>query len=476
MTHFNFEKSLSSFKKQVDWVGIRYYRELTKGLFVRNENVERNTSNIDQGVMIEVMVEGHFGYAATSDLTSDGLKEAFTKAKTLSTQSTRFSAHEFNLDQRPNSKGKFQSPHEQALSTLGIAELVQILLNASEALKISEKIVSRIASATMTETSIYYLTSSGAETEQNFSMVSTLFQATAKDDKDIQTRSFGNSFQKGAEVLRDASILNRCRAIANEAVELLSAENCPTEIMDVLIAPDQMLLQIHESIGHPLELDRILGDERNFAGWSFVKPANFGSLQYGSSLLNVIFDPTEEHQLASYAFDDVGNPATKEFLIQDGVLVRGLGSLESQTRLGVSGVANARAASWNRAPVDRMANINILPGQSSLEQMISSVKRGLLLKTNKSWSIDDYRNKFQFSCEYGQMIENGKITRTVKNPNYRGKTLEFWNNLKAVGEASLYENHGTPTCGKGEPSQIIRVAHGSPYCLFGSVEVFGGLS
>lgn len=476
MIHFNFEKSLSSFKKQVEWVGLRYYRESTQKIFVRNETIERNGSSLDQGVMVEVMVNGHFGYAATSDLTPDGLKEAFIKAKTLSTQCSQYRAHEFNLDQRPTSQGQYQSAHEEPLASIPLEEVVHILLSASKALHVSEKIVSRIASAMMVETHIDFISSSGAETHQDFSIISTLFQATAKDANDIQTRSFGNSFQKGAEVLRDSTILARCQEIATEAIELLAAENCPTEKLDVLIAPDQMLLQIHESIGHPLELDRILGDERNFAGWSFVKPDNFGNLQFGSPLLNVIFDPTEPNQLASYAFDDVGNPAVREFLIRDGILLRGLGSLESQKRLGIPGVANARAASWNRAPIDRMANINLVPGDSSIEQMISSVKRGILLKTNKSWSIDDYRNKFQFGCEYGQLIEDGKLTRVVKNPNYRGLTLDFWNNLKAVGSADSFENHGTPTCGKGEPSQVIRVAHGSPYCLFANVEVFGGVS
>jgi predicted Zn-dependent protease len=189
----------------------------------------------------------------------------------------------------------------------------------------------------------------------------------------------------------------------------------------------------------------------------------------------VVFDPSEQGQFASYAFDDVGNPATREYLIKNGKLLRGLGGLESQKRLGIAGVANQRASSWNRAPIDRMANINVEPGTATLDEMIKSVKHGIVMKTNKSWSIDDYRNKFQFGCEYGQLIEDGEITQTVKNPNYRGRTLQFWNSLKAVGNAQTYENHGSPYCGKGEPSQIIRVAHSSPYCLFSNIEVFGGV-
>jgi predicted Zn-dependent protease len=235
-----------------------------------------------------------------------------------------------------------------------------------------------------------------------------------------------------------------------------------------------MMIQIHESIGHPLEIDRILGDERNYAGWSFVQPEDFGKLQYGANLMNVTFDPSMPGEFASYAFDECGNPAKKEFLIKEGRLLRGLGSLESQTRSGLDGVANFRAASWNRAPIDRMANINLEPGTSSFEEMVSQTEKGLYVQANTSWSIDDYRNKFQFGAEYGQLIENGKLTKVVKNPNYRGVTIPFWKSLKAVGNGQELELYGSPFCGKGEPNQVIRVGHAAPPCLFSQVEVFGG--
>jgi predicted Zn-dependent protease len=235
-----------------------------------------------------------------------------------------------------------------------------------------------------------------------------------------------------------------------------------------------MMLQIHESIGHPLEIDRILGDERNYAGWSFVKPQDFGRLQYGSPLMNVSFDPTVAHEFASYAFDDNGVEARKEFLVKDGLLVRGLGGIESQARSSLPGVANARACSWNRPPIDRMANLNLEPGTSSLAEMIASIDRGVLMQTNRSWSIDDFRNQFQFGCEYAKLIENGKIVKTVRNPNYRGVTVSFWNSLKKVGDRSTFGVFGTPNCGKGEPNQMIHVGHASPACLFEAVEVFGG--
>jgi predicted Zn-dependent protease len=205
-----------------------------------------------------------------------------------------------------------------------------------------------------------------------------------------------------------------------------------------------------------------------------VKLDDFGKLQYGSKLMNATYDPTYTGQFASFAFDDGGLKAEKEYLIKKGLLVRGLGGKESQIRSGVPGVANFRSSSWNRAPIDRMGNINLEPGDSTFDEIISSVNKGVYMESNRSWSIDDYRNKFQFGCEYGKLIENGKLTKTVRNPNYRAISNPFWNSLKMIGNQDTFEMYGTPYCGKGEPNQIIRVGHASPVCLFKDVAIFGG--
>jgi len=191
--------------------------------------------------------------------------------------------------------------------------------------------------------------------------------------------------------------------------------------------------------------------------------------------MNIVFDPTIHNQLATYRFDDGGMPAEKEHLIKDGVLVRGLGGIESQIRSGVNGVSNLRASSWNRIPIDRMANINLEIGQSTRDEIIGSVERGVYMESNRSWSIDDYRNKFQFGCEYGRLIEDGVLTRVVKNPNYRGITNPFWRSLSMVGDLDTFEIFGTPNCGKGEPNQVERVGHASPLCKFDKTQVFGGV-
>ncbi|MBV2167770.1 MAG: TldD/PmbA family protein [Bdellovibrio sp.] len=472
---FDLQHTLSSLKNQADWVSLRHVAEKTTFRTIRDEKADRNSISFDQGVMVEVLIEGHFGFAGTSDLSSSGIQRAFAKAVSMAKSAAAHKVHEFSLEHRPLAQGSYRSPVVQPLDSFSAKEITDIFIDATKAMKISDKILSRSATTMIVETSFHSISSSGSEVDQHFSIVSTDFSTTAGAGSETQTRSdsggLARCLQVGAEVFDRASILERCQRIAEEALELVSADNCPDTTMDLLLAPDQMTLQVHESIGHPLEYDRILGDERNYAGWSFVKPDDFGKLQYGSPLMNVTFDPTIPDALASYAFDDSGHQATKEFLIQNGLLLKGLGGLESQSRLELPGVANFRSASWNRAPIDRMANINLEPGTSKLEDMISSVERGVFMMANKSWSIDDYRNKFQFGCEYAKLIENGKLTKTLKNPNYRGTTVKFWNSLKAVSENR--ETYGSPYCGKGEPNQVIRVGHTTPYCLFANVEVFG---
>lgn len=280
--------------------------------------------------------------------------------------------------------------------------------------------------------------------------------------------------QAGLEFLAELDFKTIGTQISTEAIELALADNCPSGVYDLILAPDQMMLQIHESIGHPLELDRILGDERNYAGTSFVTPDMFGKYAYGSKLLNITFDSSKSGELASYAFDDEGTPAKKTYLIRNGILERPLGGVLSQARAELPGVANTRASNWNRPPIDRMANLNLEAGESTLKDMIAGVKKGVYMKSNVSWSIDDSRNKFQFGCEWGQLIENGKLSKVVRNPNYRGISATFWRNLTKVGNESTVGIYGTANCGKGEPNQAVRVGHASPVCLFSNVDVFGG--
>ena len=465
-------EALHHARQSAEWAGLRFSSEATALRAVRNDKPEKNESSLDAGAMCEVLVDGQFGYAATADVSGPGLQRAFDRAVATTRATSAHKAHRFSALQRPALQGSYQSPRSQPLDALSLAEISDCLRAASAAMQGSAQLVNRSARAITVRTELAYLTSSGADIRQCFEMVDIELSATAEHGVQSQTRSWSQTGQFGAEVFERARWQQEAQRVAAEALELLHADNCPSGCMDLILLPDQMMLQIHESIGHPLELDRILGDERNYAGWSFVKPTDFGHLQYGSALMSVSFDPGLAHELAGYAFDDGGNPARRELLIENGVLRRGLGSLESQQRSGLPGVANFRSASWNRAPIDRMANINLEPGQSTLDVLIAQVESGVLMATNRSWSIDDYRNKFQFGCERGQLIRDGKLGAVVRNPNYRGVTVEFWNQLAGVGREQ--QAFGTLSCGKGEPNQVIRVGHASPPCLFRGVQVFGG--
>jgi len=466
------KSSLQAIGKPVQWAGLRHSSETTTQRVVRNDLPERNQSSLEEGAMCEVLVAGHFGYAATADLSLAGLQRAFDRAIATTIATSSHKVHAFTPQQRPRAVGNYQSKRARSLDATSLTEITDCLLAATQAMNVSPLLVTRSASAFLVHTQINFYASNGTHTTQNFEVLDLTLSATAAEGLESQTRTWSHTGQFGGEVFDKVHLAERGLTIAQQALELLNADNCPTGRMDLILMPDQMMLQIHESIGHPLELDRILGDERNYAGWSFVKPADFGQLKYGSDLMNISFDPSRANQMASYDFDDGGNPATREMLIEGGVLKRGLGSLESQTRSGLPGVANFRSSSWNRAPIDRMANINLEPGTSSLDELIGQVAQGVLMSANRSWSIDDYRNKFQFGCERGQLIENGKLTRVVRNPNYRGVTVDFWSRLAGVGSEDMA--YGTAFCGKGEPSQVIRVGHASPPCLFKGVEVFGG--
>lgn len=471
-------KALARLKNHADWVGLRYMQESAQSRQVRNEKSEGQSYSLTRGVQIEVLVDGHMGYGSTSDLSEKGLLNCLERAKLTTQKAAARKVMNFDLSLRPKQVGQYQSTQKKSFDQLSLEQIISFLIKATQKLKYSNLVVNASASVSQLQADYHLVTTSGSDIKQSFQLWTSNFMAVAQQASETQRRTLNGSVsrcrQGGAEVLDFDFLTSQCEKVGAEAVELLSAENCPSDTRDLILMPDQMLLQIHESIGHPLEMDRILGDERNYAGWSFIEPHDFGKLRYGSSLMNVSFDPTIEGEFASYNFDDCGNPATREMLIENGILKRGLGSLESQKRMGQSGVANFRSASWNRAPIDRMANINLEPGTTKLDDMIKSVEKGVIMHANSSWSIDDYRNKFQFGCEYGQLIENGKITKTLKNPNYRGVTVPFWQSLSAVGTAAEVEVYGSPWCGKGEPSQVIRVGHSSPPCLFKNIEVFGG--
>jgi predicted Zn-dependent protease len=463
---------------QADFVSLRYVDERAQTVLMRQGVLQPITLARDTGAMITVMDRGGLGYAATSDLTEDGLRRAAERAKGWAARSAGLCVTDFSKIEMPHPTAEWRSPVKVPWNSVSLEEKIDTLKRESERLKVDSRIVDWWVAISQVETETIYLTSNGGQGVQQFSFIIPYMLAAASEGSETQVRTLGGRGccrQGGLEVLDQIGFRQVAPQIAGDALELLSAPNCPSGTMDLVIDPDQMILQIHESVGHPLELDRILGDERNYAGTSFVTMDMFGKYQYGSELLNIVYDPTRPEQFASFGIDDDGLPARKEYIIRRGILERPLGGTISQARTGLPGVANSRASTWSRPPIDRMANLNLEPGTSTMDELISSVEKGIYLKTNCSWSIDDSRNKFQFGCEWGRLIEKGKLTQVVKKPNYRGISATFWRNLAGVGNESTFQIMGTPNCGKGEPNQVIRVGHASPACRFRNVEVFGGV-
>lgn len=469
------KQQFSTLRSRADFHALRIVRQSGEHCQVRRNVAEPPFFSSDLGAMLSVRIGGIEAYAATSDLSTAGLQRALDLAEARA----RLIAPYNLVDARvapPQGRADYRSPGlDQPLP--GIAERIELLREESAAVPADPRLVNWTLLLSVDRHEQLYLNSAGAEHWQELQFVYPGASVTAFDGHDSQTRSFGGYHggqQGGAEVIQRLGLRGAAPRVADEALQLLLAPNTPEGPRDLLLMPEQMMLQIHESIGHPLELDRILGDERNYAGTSFIRQEDFGHYQYGSALLNVSFDPGIPEELASYGHDDDGSAARKTLLIEKGLLLRPLGGALSQQRSGLPGVANSRACSWNRAPIDRMANLNIEPGDQRLEQLIGGIERGILMTTNRSWSIDDARNKFQFGCEWGQLIENGELKGVVKNPNYRGISASFWRSLAAVGDASTFEVLGTPFCGKGEPNQVVRVGHASPACVFSQVDVFGG--
>ncbi len=464
-------------RSAADFWSVRFVDERTDDHCVRNDVALPARQVRERGAMVTAWAGAGAGYAATADLSAAGLQRALEIATARAQAGASHALIDHRRIERPAQSGSYVSPNAQA-ALPSRREWLERLAHECAAANLDARIVERVAGMQVTQSDQLYLTSDGVRIDQQFRFLMPSLSAVAHADGDTQERTlnghYGTLAQGGMEILARYGFDGSGARVADEALQLLAAPNCPSGRRDLLLMPDQMMLQIHESIGHPLELDRILGDERNFAGWSFVKPEMFGHYQYGSALLNVTFDPDLREEAAAYAFDDDGSAASKQYLIRAGVLERALGGALSQQRAGLPGVANSRAANWNRPPIDRMANLNIEPGDQSLDQMIAGIEHGILMKTNTSWSIDDHRNKFQFGCEFGQLIENGKLTQVVKRPGYRGISASFWRGLSAVGDASTRGVFGTPMCGKGEPAQVIRVGHASPACVFSDVEVFGG--
>jgi TldD protein len=321
-----------------------------------------------------------------------------------------------------------------------------------------------------------FASTEGSFIEQQIVECGAGISATAIEGGEIQVRSYPNSFRgnfatRGYEWIEGLNLGDHAERIAEESVRLLSAKPCPSGETTLILDGSQLALQVHESIGHPIELDRILGSEASYAGTSFLKPEMVDDFQYGSDRMNIVADATIAGGLGTFGFDDEGVKAQRVPIISRGKLVNLLTSRETAPILGKESNGTMRADGWNRLPLIRMTNINLEPGDWTLEQMISDTEEGLFLSTNRSWSIDDQRINFQFGTEIGWEIKGGKLGVMVKNPTYTGITPQFWSSCDAVANRERWQMWGTPNCGKGEPGQVAHVGHGTAPARFRNVRV-----
>jgi TldD protein len=266
-------------------------------------------------------------------------------------------------------------------------------------------------------------------------------------------------------------LVEEAERVAREAAELLQAPQAPAGVTDLILDSSQLALQIHESCGHPIELDRVFGQEASFAGTSFLTPEKLGHYRYGSDLVNIRADATLEGGLGTFGYDDEGVPAQNTPIVEKGIFKNYLSSRETAAELGLTSTGAMRADGWNRMPIIRMTNINLDPGDWTLEEIIRDTKEGVLMATNKSWSIDDKRLNFQFGTEIAWEIKDGSLGRMLKNPTYTGITPQFWGSMDAVAGPEEWTLWGVPNCGKGEPMQSAHVGHGAAPARFRKVRV-----
>jgi TldD protein len=296
------------------------------------------------------------------------------------------------------------------------------------------------------------------------------------DDGVVQNRSYpsahgGSSAQTGWEYVEGLGLAREASRVGEEAAALLIADVCPSTVTTVVIDPEQMVLQVHESVGHPTELDRVYGTEAAYAGTSFLKPGDLDSLRYGSEHMNITADPTTPSGLGTFGWDDEGSAARRQPVVEAGVLTGYLASRETSALIGRDLAGSMRADSWSRMPLVRMTNLHLEPGEGTLDDLIADVDDGLFLCTNKSWSIDDKRLNFQFGTQVAWEIKKGKLGKMLRDPTYMGETPVFWGKLDAVAGPGEWRLHGLTNCGKGQPGQHAHVSHGTSPARFRDVQV-----
>ncbi len=453
----------------------------SRSLTTKNGRVGHASESDSVGIGIRVIAGGAWGFAATAELSRSAVEATAARAVEIAQASARVKLENVRLAHEPPAIAEWTTPYKVDPFSTPVEQNLDLLLKADAEMN-------SVVGVTLTETGMnfvreesWFLSSEGADIHQTKYSTGAGHTAYAFAGNEIQKRSYPNSFggqwqNRGYELIEEMKLVENARRIGEEAVALHQAEQCPEGEFTIILDGSQLGLQIHESIGHPIELDRVLGMEANFAGTSFLTLDKLNNLRYGSELVNAVADAREEHGpgLGTFAYDDEGVAAQSTPIITAGRFTGYLSSRETAHTIGLTrSGGTVRAEGWNRLPMIRMTNVSLLPGERALtlEQLIADTDHGIYMETNKSWSIDDKRYNFQFGCEIGWEIRKGKRVRMLKNPSYSGITTEFWNSMDAICSRQDWTLWGTPNCGKGQPQQVMGTGHGASPARFRKIRV-----
>jgi TldD protein len=463
--------------KRVDYGDVRIVRNKTEVLKVKNEKTETATYSENIGFGVRVIVNGAWGFASSSRVTKKEMERVVKNAIEIAKGSSRVKKEDVRFSTEKTCEDSYRTKYKEDPFQISLEEKLGLLYAISDKMKKFKGISLRESGMIFYSDEKIFANTEGSLIKQEIMESGGGLKATAIKGNDIQVRSFPTSFGGdfaacGYEFIDGLELLENVEPTCEECLKLHSAKPCPSiEKATVIIDTDQLALQVHESIGHAVELDRVMGMEESYAGTSFVTIDKLNNFKYGSDIVNVYADATIPQGLGTFGYDDEGVKARRVPIIKDGLLKGYLTSRETACRIGRKSSGAMRADGWNRIPLIRMTNVNLEPGRWTLDALIADTKDGIFFKTNRSWSIDQRRVNFQFGTEIAYRIKNGKIKEIYKNPTYSGITPSFWGSCDAICDENHWKLWGIPNCGKGEPGQTAHVGHGVSPARFRNVRV-----
>ncbi len=459
------------------YADVRVVDSQREEISVATGRLEALVSSSSLGIGVRVIADGHWGFAATHDVGRDSAARLAKQAVGIARSSALAAGPPVLLAEVPVVQDAWRGSWEIDPFGVSVEDKLDVLFAADDAMRrASDRVRLTKAELGFNKVRKTFGSSLGSFIEQEWIETGAGIVAYALDEGEIVPRSYPNSHkgswvQAGWEFVVDLDLVGNAERTAQAAEAVLLAPDVEPGETDIIIDGSQVALQVHESIGHPTELDRVLGDESAYAGTSFLGVSDLDSFEYGSQFVTVTADATVPGSLGSFGYDDEGVPAQRTHLIRNGIFEGFMTSRESALQIGKASNGCMRAESWNRTPLIRMTTVSLEPGEWSLPDLIADTENGLYLETNNSWSIDDKRLNFQFACEIGWKIEHGELTGIVKNPNYTGITPTFWRSCDAVCSSDYWRVWGIANCGKGEPMQTAHVAHGAAPARFRGVQV-----